>query len=182
MKPQKLATPSFCPKVCTVLWYCKKIQTLSLLPADGWLFIYLFIFGQIAQGKHERFGRCFYTEQDRPQEMQKKKRKKQLVIYSYMEAVTPPQILGVHIPVICFFLDALDLPSLTVFSPWLFEWSGRSETRVWWECECLALRLSISVAVSELPRLVNFPRVKTRIWYLVYPSEKCLKARDSSWG
>lgn len=112
----------------------------------------------------------------------KKNRKKQLVIYSYMEAVTPPQILGVHIPLICFFLDVLDLPSLTVFSPWLFEWSGRSETRVWWECECLALRLSISVAVSELPRLVNFPRVKTRIWYLVYSSEKCLKARDSSWG
>lgn len=67
-----------------------------------------------------------------------------------------------------FFSDVLNLPSLTVFSPWLFEWSGRSETSVWWECECLALRLSISVAVSELPRLVNFPRVKTRNGYLVY--------------
>lgn len=62
---------------------------------------------------------------------EKKKRKKQLVIYSYMEAVTPPQILGGHILLTCFFLDVLDLPSLTVFSPWLFEWSGRSETRVW---------------------------------------------------
>ena len=47
----------------------------------------------------------------------------------------------------------LDPPSLTVFSPWLLEWSGRSLTRVWWECECLALRLSISVAAppGQLP-------------------------------
>lgn len=52
---------------------------------------------------------------------------------------------------------ASDPPSLKVFSPWLLEWSGRSLTRVWWEWECLALKLSISVAASELPRRVNFP-------------------------
>lgn len=60
-----------------------------------------------------------------------KNRKKQLVIYLYMETVTLSQILGVHISVKLFFLDMLNLPSLTVFSPWLFEWSGISETRVW---------------------------------------------------
>lgn len=99
-----------------------------------------------------------------------------------METVTLPQLPGVCISVKFFFLDVLNLPSLTVFSPWLFEWSGRSETRVWWECECLALRLSISVAVSELPRLVNFPRMKTRNWYQVYSSERFLEVlRDSSW-
>jgi len=48
-----------------------------------------------------------------------------------METVTLSQILGVHISVKLFFLDMLNLPSLTVFSPWLFEWSGISETRVW---------------------------------------------------
>lgn len=58
---------------------------------------------------------------------------------------------------------ASDPPSLKVFSPWLLEWSGRSLTRVWWECECLALKLSISVAASELPRRVNFPEMDKNI-------------------
>lgn len=111
-----------------------------------------------------------------------KKKKEKVVTYSHTETVTPPQLLGVDISMKRFSPDVLNLPSLTVFSPWLFEWSGRSETSVWWECECLALRLSISVAVSELPRLVNFPRVKTRNGYLVYSSESCLEARYSNWG
>lgn len=54
---------------------------------------------------------------------------------------------------------ASDPPSLTVLSPWLLEWSGRSLTSVWCEWECLAPRLSISVAASELPRRVNFPEL-----------------------
>lgn len=49
------------------------------------------------------------------------------------------------------------LPSLTVLSLWLLEWSGMSLSREWWECECLALRLSASAAVSVLPRRVNLP-------------------------
>lgn len=32
-----------------------------------------------------------------------------------------------------------------------------SLSREWWECECLALRLSASAAVSVLPRRVNLP-------------------------
>jgi len=65
-----------------------------------------------------------------PPDAGKKKRKKQLVIYSYTKPVTLPQLLGVDISVKSFFPDLLNLPSLTVFSPWLFEWSGRSETSV----------------------------------------------------
>lgn len=121
----------------------------------------------------------------KPQEMGRvggEGKNSQLVAYSHTQTVTPPQLLGVDISMKRSFPDVLNLPSLTVFSPWLFEWSGRSDTSVWWECECLALRLSISVAVSELPRLVNFPRVNTRNGYLVYTSERCLEARDSNWG
>lgn len=50
------------------------------------------------------------------------------------------------------------LPSLTVLSLWLLEWSGMSLSREWCEWECLAFRLSASAAVSVLPRRVNLPR------------------------
>lgn len=53
--------------------------------------------------------------------------------------------------------STLSLPSLTVLSLWLLEWSGMSRSREWWECECLALRLSASAAVSVLPLRVNLP-------------------------
>lgn len=55
------------------------------------------------------------------------------------------------------------LPSLTVLSLWLLEWSGMSLSREWCECECLALRLSASAAVSVLPLRVNLPG-KTTQW------------------
>lgn len=58
------------------------------------------------------------------------KKKEKVVTYSHTETVTPPQLLGVDISMKRFFPDVLNLPSLTVFSPWLFEWSGRSETSV----------------------------------------------------
>lgn len=72
----------------------------------------------------------FSTQNKKNSRDAEKKRKKQLVIYSYTETVTLPQLLGFDISVKRFFPDVLNLPSLTVFSPWLFEWSGRSETSV----------------------------------------------------
>lgn len=74
---------------------------------------------------------------------------------------------------------ASDPPSLTMFSPWLLEWSGGSLTSVWWEWECLALRLSISVAASELPRRVNFPE-KDENHKKVRKSERC-SAKGQQW-
>lgn len=47
-----------------------------------------------------------------------------------MEAVILPQLPGDDTSVKRFSAAVLNLPSLTVFSPWLLEWSGRSETSV----------------------------------------------------